>query len=351
MRITNSMLTSNSVWNLNKNLQRLSQAQQTMASQSNIQLPSDDPVIATRAIKYRNYVSNVEQYQKNTEDATAWMKVTESAIGELTDVLKRIRELTVNGANDATLAASDKEAILTEVSQLKESVVDIMNTSYAGRYVFGGYSTDSPPYEIVSTDVGDKVMFKGSYLSLGGPVSESADLTAFCEANAGQSYSGEEKQTIRYNVGFGSQMAVNVEGQDVIGKETGLNLFDSIDKLLLALGGETSYQTAEITDGSPPVVTTTTHELNTSALLDDFDADLDRISAARASLGARMNVASMRSDRLASDEITYNELMSNNEDADVAQASIDVSTAQAVYQASLSVSAKVMSKSLVDYLS
>ena len=40
-----------------------------------------------------------------------------------------------------------------------------MNSTSAGRYIFGGYSTSEAPYEVVSTDIGDTVTFKGDYLS------------------------------------------------------------------------------------------------------------------------------------------------------------------------------------------
>ncbi len=354
MRITNNMMVANSIWNLNQNLERLSKAQEKGSSQSKIQLPSDDPVIATRAIKYRNYVAKIEQYQKNVEDAGSWQSVTDSALKDLGDVIKQLRDLT-SQASAETKSESDLAAIREEVIQLKEQAIDIMNTSYAGRYVFGGFVTDKAPYEVTSTTLGDKVMFKEGYLSLGSPVSglvDDADIIAFCQANAAQMYESGGAQEINYNIGFGGQLAVNVEGQDVIGTGVGTNLFDTIDKLLLGLDGETSYKTAEIDNsGTPATVTVTSHDLNLDELLDTLDTDYDRVLTTRADLGARMNYVNMSKTRLANDLTTYTTLMSNNEDVDVAEASMELSTAQYVYQATLSVSSKVIGKSLVDYLS
>lgn len=353
MRITNNMMFAASVRNLNQNLQRLNAKQVEMSTQSKIQVPSDDPVVATRAIKYRDYCADVEQYQKNTSDATSWMEVTESALQDVTDTLVRVKELTVKGASD-TLADTDRQAIADEVAQLKAGLVQTLNTSYAGRYVFAGYATDEAPYEIVAaqtaggTAVGDKVLFKGQYLDPGSPVAGSlgqSTAESFCAAPdpAAAAYAAGETQAISYHIGTGSEMKVNVEGQDVIGSGED-NLFNTLDKLLLGLQGESSYYSVDASG------TATSHALALGELLGEFETALDRVTKAQADLGARMNYVELSDSRLDKEQITYTKLQSDNEDVDVAQASMEVSSAQAVYEAALSVTSKVTTKTLVDYL-
>lgn len=354
MRITNNMMVANTVRNLNNNAKRLSQAQDDMSTQSKIQLPSDDPVIAARAIKYRNYVSRVEQYQTNVDDAISWQEVTDNALSDLGDVVKQIRDYTVQASSD-TLTDENKQEIKSNVEQLKEQAIQIMNTSYAGRYVFGGYVTDEETYAQASssTTVGDKVTFKGLYMNLGGPMSSSlsdTEISDFCTENIDKMYEDSSAQSIKYNIGYGNQITVNVEGQDVIGQGNGSNLFDSIDRLLLGLDGETSYKTATISK-NPTNVTVETKDFDLDEILSDLDDDFDRLLTARSDLGARTKYLTMTKDRLSNDYNTYTKLMSSNEDVDVAEASAAVSTAQYVYEASLSVGAKVISKSLVDYIS
>lgn len=352
MRVTNSMLISNSIWNINNNMKRLDKAQQRQSTQSKIQLPSDNPEVATQAVKYRNYVSTVEQYQKNVSDATSWMQVTEGALSDLHDVVAQVRDKTVQ-ASTGTLSDSDLEAIKQEVQQLKKTAIQIMNTSYAGRYVFGGYATDKEPYAESSIMVGsetvDKVTFKGQIMNLGGPVSTSVDSTAYTAAyatNESSMYqSNGTKQSMKYNVGFGNQVTVNVEGQDVVGEGTGSNLFDTFDKLLVGLSGESSYQTVD----SSGAIQTTTFSL--SDVLGNLDTDLNRLSAITSNLGTRERAADLAANRLSSDDIVYTKLMSKNEDVDIAQATTDVSTAQTVYEASLTAAAKAITKSLLDYIS
>lgn len=352
MRITNTMMIASTVRNLNNNAARLSKAQDQMASQKKIQLASDDPVVAARAIKYRSYVAKVEQYQKNAGDALSWQEVTDSALTDLGEVVKQLKEYTVQASTD-TLADSDRQAIKANVEALKDQILQIMNSTYADRYIFGGYVTDTASYEQTDTAVGDKVLFKGQYMNLGGPVSASvsdSDIIDFCTDNIGQMYQDDgNAQSIQYNIGYGNMIIVNSEGQDVIGAGTGSNLFDTIDKLLLGLDGETSYKTADI-DAATGTVTVTETSLSLDNVLSDLDADLGRLLTARADLGARMSYLTMTQDRLSNDYNSYTKLLANNEDVDVAEISIAVSTAQYVYEASLSVGAKVISKSLVDYL-
>ncbi len=353
MRITNNMMVSKTVWTLNKNMERLSKAQTLASSPCKIELPSDDPVVATRAIKYRNYVAKIEQYQQNAADAASWQSVTEGALSDLGDVVKRLKELTVQASSD-TLSDTDKASIKTEVEQLQEQVVDIMNTTYADRYIFAGYDTDEAPYAIVATEAGNKVTYKGQYISLGGPMSatlDASDISDFCSANTADAYQDSGDQAIKYNIGFGTKITVNVEGHDVIGTTAGSNLFDTIAKLLLGLDGATTYQTATLDDSTDPAtVTVTSNDLAIDSVLTDLQNDYDRLLNVRADLGARMSYVEMAQTRLSNNNTTYTKLQSENEDVDVAEASINLATAQYVYQASLMVGSKVLSKSLVDYM-
>ena len=377
MRITNNMMFDSSIRNLNNNLQRLSDAQTKYSTQSKIQVPSDDPVIATRAIKYRDYVADVEQYQKNTSDATSWMQVTDDALQGVADYMTRLKELVVNGAND-TNSTAGKAAIADEIKEIKKGLIDTMNTSYAGRYVFAGYNTDKAPYSTTSVTIGsttvDKVTYKNQFLSVSGPVSSTisdTDIATFYNTNKGTynplvtTPNGTYRaatQDISYHVSNGSEVKVNIEGQNVIGWSgdssptesrytAGTNLFDTIDKVLLGLSGESSYKVVDST-GTVQTYPTTAQSSSQliSSCLDELETDLDRIAKSQSELGARMNYVESTDSRLSSNEITFTKLQSNNEDIDVAKASVEVSSAQSVYEAALSVTAKVTKASLVDYL-
>lgn len=146
MRVTNNMLVSNMMRNLNNNLRRLDKYQNQMATGKRVHRPSDDPVRASRALKLRTDLSRLEQYKKNSNNALSWIEVTESAVAEVGDVLQRARELTVRAAT-GTLSADDKQKIVDEMKQLKDHLISAGNTNYAGRYLFSGYHTDKKLFD------------------------------------------------------------------------------------------------------------------------------------------------------------------------------------------------------------
>ncbi|MPN35321.1 hypothetical protein SDC9_182818 [bioreactor metagenome] len=142
-------------------------------------------------------------------------------------------------------------------------------------------------------------------------------------------------------------MTVNIEGQNVTGSGSG-NLFDTFAKLLLALDGETSYKTAEA--DSAGNVTVTTNSLDLSALIDELSANLETVTVAQARLGARMDTVDSVSDRLDDAYTAYTALMTDNEGIDTAAAATELSSAEYTYEAALAVGAKVISKTLIDYI-
>ncbi|HEY8420136.1 MAG TPA: flagellar hook-associated protein FlgL, partial [Thermoclostridium sp.] len=141
MRITNNMLINNMLSNLSRNLNRVSKYQDQLASGKKISLPSDDPIIASRALKLRTDVAEIKQFKRNVNDATSWMEITETTLKQIGDVMQRVRDLTVDAAN-GTDTGNDMEKTKVEIEQLKTQMIHLANTTYSGRYIFSGFKTD-----------------------------------------------------------------------------------------------------------------------------------------------------------------------------------------------------------------
>ena len=92
MRITNNMIVTNTIRNINASANRLNEASERMSTELKISLPSDDPVVATTTIKYRDYVAKIEEYQSNASAASSWQKTTDDALGELYDYVAAIKD-------------------------------------------------------------------------------------------------------------------------------------------------------------------------------------------------------------------------------------------------------------------
>src|SRR3569833_372452 len=150
MRITEGMVASSTLRNIELNQERTEQLQNQLTSGSRIVQPSDDPIGTARALSFQDSLAQSDQYLKNIDQGTAWLNASDAALGSLTDVLNRARELTVQASND-TMTNSDRAAVQAEVEQLQQQVLGISNTQYGAYYIFAGTKsnaqafTDVPP--------------------------------------------------------------------------------------------------------------------------------------------------------------------------------------------------------------
>ncbi|HOO28412.1 MAG TPA: hypothetical protein PLU43_08095, partial [Lachnospiraceae bacterium] len=141
MRITNSMMTNNSKSNINLNKLNEDKLNTMTASGQKITRPSDDPVIAIRALRLNSSISELNQYyDKNIPDAEAWLEITETALTQTDSVLSSIKESLTTGASDDN-TAEDRQNILEDLSALRDEIYAAGNADYAGRTVFTGYRT------------------------------------------------------------------------------------------------------------------------------------------------------------------------------------------------------------------
>ena len=133
----------NNLSNINTNKIYRDKLSNQMSSQKKINRPSDDPVVAIRALRLRSNVTEITQYySKNIPDAESWVKVTEDAISNLAQVITTMLARCDKGAN-TYLETKDRKIILEEMQGLRDAVYSTGDADYAGRYVFTGYRTDT----------------------------------------------------------------------------------------------------------------------------------------------------------------------------------------------------------------
>lgn len=299
------MIINNMMYNMGNNLSRLDRIQQQLSTGKKITTPSDDPIVASRALEMRTNVSETQQYEKNVEDASSWMDITETTLQNMGEVLQRARELAVQGANGA-LSSEDTSAISTEIEQLKQQLVQLSNTTYAGRYIFSGFKTDQPL------------------------VDDSTGLYNIEVVSA-----APNREDIKYEIGIGDKINVNVLGSEVLG------------------GTGTAGSAPQMLQDFDDYITALSNNDNTGikTAISNIDKNISNILMQRADIGARTNRLDLTKNRLAADETNFTKLLSLNEDVDMAEAIMQLKSEENVYNASLSAGAKVIQPSLVDFLS
>lgn len=143
MRITNQMVTSGSLRNMQKSMQRVSKLNEQSITGKKILTPSEDPVIAIRALKLRTTCDKLTQYkEKNVKDAMNWVDTTQGSIRNIIDHLEDVYDYCTQGSTD-TFYTDDRNKIVNELKSLKQAIYDEGGTSYAGRYLFSGYKTET----------------------------------------------------------------------------------------------------------------------------------------------------------------------------------------------------------------
>ena len=100
MRITNQMMINSSIANIQTNKSQIN----TMDTQKKINKPSDDPIIAIRALRLRSSLDQVTQYiNKNIPDASSWLSVTHDALDQSYNIVSQLYSYCNQGATDSFL--------------------------------------------------------------------------------------------------------------------------------------------------------------------------------------------------------------------------------------------------------
>lgn len=294
-RVTQTMLNSQLLRNLNNNLGRLENLQNQMSTGRKINKPSDDPVGISFSLRYRSEIAENDQYERNVNSAMSWLEYSDKMLGQVNDVMQRARELAVQGSNE-TNPQTALDNIASEISQLYEQLVEIGNSKFNGKYVFNGELTDIKPYTVADADT------------------ETTD-------------SGK----IQFAIGVGVKLPINVTGEEVFGapgeESNTFALLKEMESLLKQ--GDTA---------------------GVSNLLGNLDKRMDRFLGLRAEVGAKTNRVELAENRIADININLTSMQAKTEDADMAELIMQIKMDENVYQASLSAGAQLIKPSLLDFL-
>lgn len=313
MRVTNIMMINNMKYNVNNNMSRLERLQYETSQGKKFRYPSDDPIGVSRSLKFYTDIAKGEQHQKNANDAVSWMKTTEAALNELNAIVLRAHELTVQAANGPNIEELDK--IQTEIDELKESMIQIANSTYSGRRLFSGYQTDK---DLVDKD--------GNYninVEIEDPV---------------------KREIFQYNTGVAERVDVNTLGMTVFGTGT----IDAPEYDKNAVDGEKPYLMTLFENLSKNLGNHDQKEIQKD--IGRIKNAYDNILKVTAEFGARTNRMELTKNKLDDSVFNLKSLMSDNENVDLAEAFTRLLTEENVYRASLGVTGRVIQPSLMDFL-
>lgn len=291
MRVTDAMRVDQLLADLDRVRVRLARLQDQAASGRRVRRPSDDPVVAGSAMYLRARLGEIERFLASAQQASDWLEATDAALGSAQDVLARARELAVTGASD-TLPAEARQALAAEVDALIDALIQVGNTSLDGRYLFGGHRTTQPPF----TRSGSSATYNGD----GGAV--------------------------RRAIGVGVAVTVNVPGDQAFAAA-----FAALSDL---------YQ--RLTGNDAQGISATTLPL--------LDQAIDGLLRVRAQVGANAERVRREESRLRAAQVEAVRILSETEDADLAETVLRLNEAEAAYRAALAVGARIIQPTLIDFL-
>lgn len=288
MRLTNSMMVVNLMRNMQDNTQKLSKLNTELSTLKRVNKPSDDPVATLRSMQLNSVIVENDQYIKNIKQAQDWIDATETALDNGTTILHRVTKLATNAAN-GTLSQSQMDMIRDEVVQLRNHLTQLGNSSLGGRYIFSGYRTNHMAFDTAGTFQGDQ-----NQLSI--------------------------------EISKGVKLEYSVPGDRAFG-----DAIKTLDHLLQNLN-----------NGDNGAIS--------SNSLSEISQSLDKMLTLRSEMGAKVSRLDLAFNRYEDLSVKHTELISEYEDIDLAETTMQLRIAETVYRTALASGARIIQPSLLDFL-
>jgi flagellar hook-associated protein 3 FlgL len=286
-RITQRSLSNTTLRGLQSNLTSLQKLQNQLSSGHQISRPSDDPSGTASAMLLSSQKAADTQYLRNIGFANSRLQITDTTLQSLSSQLQSVRDSVIRSRN-ASLNQESLTALSQGVSQIRDEVIDLYNIRYLDRPIFGG--TVSGSYAVDPTT--------GVYLGNDQPVSTRVSRDS----------------TIRMDVG----------GTDVAA-DTVPDLLDQISVNMAGTG---------VTDPD----------------LDALDDALSKIAQALGDIGARESRVTDAENIVTAHQTDLTERISENVNIDLPETIMNLQTQKVAYQSALGAAAKILQRSLVDFL-
>lgn len=410
MRVTSSMMGDNLINITKRNMEKMIKVQGDVSTGKRNRVPRENPVEVSHSIIYNRVLFELEQFERNIQDGRARLRTADSALASATDILQRIRELGVQGAN-GVYSKEDRALIATEIEQLLGELVTIANTKFKGKALFGGNDTLEDPFKVTRTyskyagrTVIDRVEYygdmgkmnreieQGSILAVNAPGNEVfwAETSSLFSSVDATNYVVPEDSTVRINgvrinfkAGDNIEIIVNrINDADIpvrasVNRMNGgiiLETSSARDIWVEDIEGSTVMQDiGVISGGNPPknisptarffggTVFDMVMRLRDSLYMNDaedagsralggMDLALENLLKYRAELGAKEKRLEMTQARILHERTDIEEILSKTEDVDIAETITKLRMLEVAHRAALGVSARIIQPTLLDFL-
>ena len=299
MRVTQRAVVLTSLQGLNSNLSAVSKLPQQLTSGNSISRPSDDPTGTNTALVTRQGLASNAQQARNISDGTGRLDATDSALQNMITQVRRVRDLTVQALNGGAQSDQSQQAIATEVSGIRQSMLGQANQVVQGRPLFGGVTAGNKAYD-----------YSGAYVGIGGT-------------------GGIAVQPLTRRVSEVETIRVDLVGPEAFGDPaSGKDLFSVFNSIVANVADTTAL----------------------SQDLEDLDGVIDGMLAAAADVGTRASRMETAGTVNQSTALNLKTQLAATEDIDLPKTIMELQMQQNGYQAALQATAQVIQPTLLDFL-
>lgn len=291
IRITQRLMVAHSLSAMQTSMSRLSRSQEQLSTGRLINRPSDSPTGTNSAMRLRQEIASSTQYARNASDGLGWLGRSDSTLTGMLDSARRARDLIVQGASTGSVGQEARNALASEMDQLRDNLLAQANTQHLGRPLFGG--------------------------TTGGQVAYNADGT----------FAGDTSEVTR-TVGAGIVVKVNAGGIDAFGPDDN-NLFT-----VLGTAADQLRNNPDALGGS----------------LAALDVVMGQMKTALADVGTRYGRMEAALSLVNNTMLDMQSALSEVENVDIAKAIVDLQMQEVAYQSALGATARVIQPSLIDFL-
>lgn len=283
-------------------------------------------------------ISANKQYNENIKDTINWLDQTDTGLKQLGNQFQRIRELVLS-SGDAAYGSSERQKIKDEINGVISNISQTLNASFDGKYIFGGTRGTSKPVGIREEENNNIITYKaadGSNLDLTDPANDPVKK-AMSERLVTEISQGV---TVEYNV-----TATEIL-QFTDGKGNSKDVMKVLENIVKHLDGK-----IQKSDGSGWEENISgANEALTGQDIADMDEVINNLLKLRSQVGAKMNAMDSAKEKNLDENLNLTDILSQTEDIDITEKTMQFATAQTVYIAALQTSAKVIQPTLMDYL-
>ncbi|HOB16694.1 MAG TPA: flagellar hook-associated protein FlgL [Defluviitoga sp.] len=294
MRITENLLSKQTLQDINDILRRYTELNSQLTSEKKYRYPSDNAAVVSKVSNLDSRLREIERYTSNVQTAQNYVNMYDSSIQEISSIFYRIKELSVRGA-DGTLSGEDRNAIAEELDKINTHLVSIANTEIGGNYIFGGAQNNK---KVVTDDF-------------------EITVPPFANVRSKVSLAGQE---IEYGVTV----------YDVFVTDSGSSIFGIIDRLSEAIkSGDNELIQKELGN---------IEEIQSKAL------------KSLAKVGSVERMFDMTLKRMGDFNSFTTEFLSKESDADLAEVIMNLAMQQIVLQAALKAAGSIIPPTLIDFI-